>query len=98
MTTKINSKVAEARKRLKLSQKELAEATGLSQQLINHIERGNPTSIESALLVADRLYTTVEELFGEQDFPQKSEIAVALMITKSLNKSVEEIYGGIFLN
>lgn len=98
MTTKINSKVAEARKRLKLSQKGLAEATGLSQQLINHIERGNPTTIESALLVADRLHATVEELFGEQDFPQKSEIAVALHVAKMHNTTIEAMYGDIFLD
>lgn len=60
-----NKKFKTSRKKLKMSQEELARETGVSQQTISRIERGGPPTIQAALLLADRLHTTVEELFGD---------------------------------
>jgi putative transcriptional regulator len=51
-----------------LSQQQLADAVGVSRQTIVSIERGDyAPSVKLALLLADRLQTTVEDLFVLED-------------------------------
>ena len=47
-----------------LSQQQLAELVGVSRQTIVSIEKGDyAPSVKLALLLAEKLYTTVESLF-----------------------------------
>ena len=57
-----------ARAKRDMSQKELAEAVGISRQTVNAIERGeyNPT-IKLCQVICRCLGTTLDELFWEDD-------------------------------
>lgn len=61
--------IKEKRKKVGLSQLQLARLTGLSQSTVSHIERGAfmPT-VQSALKLAVVLDTTVEELFALEPY------------------------------
>ena len=51
-----------------LSQQQLADMAGVSRQTIVSIERGDyAPSVKLALLLAEKLATTVEELFSLED-------------------------------
>ena len=63
-----NLKIKSARAALDLSQKELAEAVGISRQTMNAIEQGehNPT-IKLCRAICKVLGKTLDELFGEEN-------------------------------
>lgn len=63
-----NLKLKAARAFLDLSQKELAEAVGVSRQTINAIEKGdyNPT-IKLCRKICRVLHCSLDELFWEED-------------------------------
>jgi putative transcriptional regulator len=51
-----------------LSQQQLADMVGISRQTIVSIEKGDyAPSVKLALLLAEKLETTVEELFNLED-------------------------------
>jgi putative transcriptional regulator len=59
--------VRRARLMAELTQAELATATGVTRQTIVAVEAGDyAPSVYLALAIADRLGSTVEELFGEK--------------------------------
>ena len=62
-----NLKIKSARAGLDLSQKDLAEAVGISRQTMNAIEQGdhNPT-IKLCRAICRVLDKTLDELFGEE--------------------------------
>ena len=66
------NRVKEFRKRLGISQLELAKDIGISRQTINMIENDkyNPT-LELCLNLAHSLQTDLNSLFWEDDFQQK---------------------------
>jgi putative transcriptional regulator len=58
--------VRRARLMAELTQAELAAAAGVTRQTIVAVEAGDyAPSVYLALAIADRLHSTVEELFGE---------------------------------
>ena len=63
-----NLKIKSARAALDLSQKDLAEAVGISRQTMNAIEQGdyNPT-IKLCRAICKVLNKTLDELFGEEN-------------------------------
>ena len=63
-----NLKIKSARAALDLSQKDLAEAVGISRQTMNAIEQGehNPT-IRLCRAICKILGKTLDELFGEEN-------------------------------
>ena len=63
-----NLKIKAARAALDFSQKDLAEAVGVSRQTMNAIEQGdyNPT-IKLCRAICRVLNKTLDELFGEED-------------------------------
>ena len=63
-----NLKIKSARAALDLSQKDLAEAVGISRQTMNAIEQGehNPT-IKLCRIICKVLHKTLDELFGEEN-------------------------------
>jgi len=63
-----NLKIKSARAALDLSQKDLAEAVGISRQTMNAIEQGdhNPT-IKLCRAICRALGKTLDELFGEEN-------------------------------
>ena len=64
MKISIDNRVRETRKRLKLSQQELAIKTGLSRQAIIAIEKKRIVpSIRTGLLIAEALQCSLAELF-----------------------------------
>ena len=67
-----NLKIKSARAALDLSQKELAEAVGVSRQTMNAIEQGdyNPT-IKLCRAICKILNKTLDELFGEENENEK---------------------------
>ena len=62
-----NLRIKSARAALDLSQKDLAEAVGVTRQTINAIEKGdyNPT-INLCIRICITLGTTLDELFWEE--------------------------------
>lgn len=67
-----NSKLYEIRKGMKLTQKELAEKSGVDVQIISRIEchSGNPNLVSAAML-AKYLGVSIDELFNEFDELEK---------------------------
>ena len=63
-----NIKIKVARAQLDMTQKELAEAVGISRQTMNAIEQGefNPT-IKLCRAICKVLGKTLDELFREED-------------------------------
>lgn len=63
-----NIPIKVARARLDLTQKQLAEAVGVSRQTINAIEQGeyNPT-IKLCRAICRALGKSLDDLFGEED-------------------------------
>lgn len=63
-----NLRIKSARAALDMTQKDLAEAVGISRQTMNAIEKGdyNPT-IKLCLLLCKALGKTLDELFWEED-------------------------------
>jgi putative transcriptional regulator len=61
------NRVRRARQLAELTQAELATAAGVTRQTIVAVEAGDyAPSVYLALAIADRLHTSVEELFGDQ--------------------------------
>ena len=59
------AKVAAARKKKGLTQEELADKTGVSQSMINHIEQGRKKpSLDIAIAIAREFNTTVDSLLA----------------------------------
>lgn len=64
----IGNNVAEYRKKLKISQRELGRRSELSGQMISKIENDNTIpSITTLTKLANALETTVNDLLGEQE-------------------------------
>lgn len=63
-----NLRIKSARAALDLSQKELAEAVGVSRQTMNAIEKGdyNPT-VKLCIAICRVLGKTLDELFWEEE-------------------------------
>lgn len=63
-----NIAIKVARAQLDMTQKQLAEAVGISRQTVNAIEQGeyNPT-IKLCRAICKVLGKTLDELFGEED-------------------------------
>lgn len=60
---RIGDRIRELRTQKGLSQRQLGEATGVTQGAIGHIENGNKEpSLQLAVLLADALGTTVNDL------------------------------------
>lgn len=65
MKKSIQSKVAEIRTSMKMTQEELAQAVGVTRQTIIAIEKGNYTpSVALAMQIANHFNKKVEELFS----------------------------------
>ena len=59
------AKVEAARKKKGLTQEELADKTGVSQSMINHIEKGRKKpSMDIAIAIAREFNTTVDSLLA----------------------------------
>ncbi len=59
------AKVEAARKKKGLTQEELADKTGVSQSMINHIEKGRKKpSLDIAIAIAREFNTTVDSLLA----------------------------------
>ena len=59
------ARIEAARKKKGLTQEELAERVGVSQSMINHIEKGKKKpSLDTAVALADEFNTTVDSFFG----------------------------------
>ena len=68
----IGGKMLLLRKRLGLTQGELAEIAGLSDRTYADIERGSANMrIETALKISDSLHVTPNDLFTEEEPPQE---------------------------
>lgn len=67
-----NIPIKVARAQLDMTQKELAEAVGVSRQTINAIEQGqyNPT-IKLCRAICKVLGKTLDDLFGREDHDEK---------------------------
>ncbi len=63
-----NLKIKSARAALDMTQKDLAEAVGITRQTMNAIERGdyNPT-IKLCIAICHALGKTLDELFWEEE-------------------------------
>lgn len=63
-----NLKIKVARAKLDMTQKDLAEAVGVSRQTINAIEKGeyNPT-LKLCIAICKALHETLDTLFWEED-------------------------------
>lgn len=60
-----NIKLVEARKKCRLTQKEVAEKAGISEVSYQRIEYGTQRpSLDTAILIARAVNCTVEDLFG----------------------------------
>ena len=69
----IGTRLAELRKKYKYTQKQLAEALNLSQQVVSNIER-NATAPDLEFLkgAADLYHISLDELIGRKhNFPEK---------------------------
>ena len=61
------NRIAERRKELQLTQKQLAEMLNLSREYVNKIENEKrDISVMLAIRIAQALETTVEHLFSDQ--------------------------------
>lgn len=68
MIKSVENRVKMRRKKLKMSQEQLAEVAGVSQSEISAIETGKVTpTVYVALVLANALSTTVEALFSIED-------------------------------
>jgi len=56
--------VRERRLHLRITRQELADAARVSPQRITQIEHGDSCGLSTALLIAQKLNTRVEKLFG----------------------------------
>lgn len=66
----IGNKLHALRKRMGMTQSEVAEAAGVADRTYADIERGNVNMrIETALRICDVLHITPDELFTEQNAP-----------------------------
>lgn len=68
-------RIAAARSEASLSQRELADRTGIPQATICRIEKGRPAKMNEILLMASALGTGVAELTGHSDIRDRVECA-----------------------
>ena len=66
----IDARIRQFREKLGLTQKDLANRSGLSQQAISRFESGKHTPRSDSLKrIAEALETTVAELYGDPEVP-----------------------------
>lgn len=70
MTLKARSPVRQLRKRLGLTQQELAQRCGTNQQLIQRIEAGHTPKVDLAIRVAEQLRVEIHDLFPDMYSPE----------------------------
>lgn len=65
--TIFGAKIEAMRKKKGLTQEELAEKVGVSQSMINHIEKGKKRpSLDTAVALANEFNTTVDSLISSR--------------------------------
>lgn len=79
------------REEAKITQKQLAEAIGVSQQSINKYENHNiEPDIETMILIADYFMTSVDHLIGHTNIRQRIEVVHAYDLTADESIVIEK--------
>lgn len=99
---KIGNKLLTIRKRMGLTQIEVAELAGLSDRTYADIERGNVNMrIETILRICEVLHITPDEILTEKDTemtPQQEEILAKLNACSPKDKETALKLLSVFLN
>lgn len=77
--TEIGKRIAERRKKLRMTQAEVEDKANLSRKYLSNIEHGRSVpSIDVLMQIADVLHSTPNEFLLGADFGSRSELAATL--------------------
>lgn len=79
----LSKKLREARKRLGLTQQQLAKAAGVSQQLITKLETGSAMETRKLHQIAKALQTSVDDLMGEDGVRESTAPYYGIQLTRA---------------